>query len=66
MKKKLRLPVKGTGSRDGLELGCHAWVDLGLRKGRGRFLNFSYVPNVRKKFIFLEVNAKPTLFDYVR
>jgi hypothetical protein len=26
--------VKGTGPRDGLELGWHAWVDIDLKKGR--------------------------------
>ncbi len=32
------LSLKGPGSRDELELRWHAWVDLGLRKGRGRFM----------------------------
>jgi hypothetical protein len=45
-------------------MSFHRWVDLyvGLKKGRGRFLNFSDAPIPGKNyiFIFLAVNAKPT------
>ncbi len=40
-----------------------AWVHLGLKKGCGRFWNFSDVPIPEKIpyiFLFLEVNGKPT------
>jgi hypothetical protein len=45
-------PIKGTWSRDGLELSWYVWVYPGLRKGRGRFLNFSdaQIPDKNKKF----------------
>ncbi len=58
-------PIKGTWSRDGLELSWHAWVYLGLRKGCGRFLIFLDVSIPDKtSFIFLWVNAKSTPLDY--
>jgi hypothetical protein len=37
---RIRLRLKGTGSKDGLEF----YLDLGLNKGCGRFLNFSDAP----------------------
>jgi len=41
-------------------------VDLGLRKGREKFLNFSDDPIPEKEiFVFLAANAKPTPLDYV-
>jgi hypothetical protein len=40
-------------------------VDLGLRKGREKFLNFSDDPIPEKEiFVFLVANAKPTPLDY--
>jgi hypothetical protein len=32
--------IKGTGSPDGMGSSWHIWIDLGLKKGRGWFLNF--------------------------
>jgi hypothetical protein len=32
---------KGSGSLDGLEIYCHAWIDLGLKKGGKRVLYLS-------------------------
>ena len=60
--------LKGIGSQDGLEFSLHAWVHLGLKKGCGRFWNFSDVPIPEKIlyiFLFLEVNGKPTSHGYV-
>jgi hypothetical protein len=59
--KNVRLPVKGTASRDEIE---NAWVDLSLSKGRDRFLNFSDVPNSRK-FGMSCSKCKTHLVDYV-
>ncbi len=35
------LLLKETGSRDGLAICRHAWIDLGINKVHGRFLNSS-------------------------
>jgi hypothetical protein len=50
-----------------LELSRNTWVNLGLKKGRGRFLNFSDAPLKEENIfsIFLAVKAKPILLDYV-
>ncbi len=47
-----------------LELCCHEWVDVGLKKGRGRFFWMSRRSNSLNYFIFLAVNPKPTPRDY--
>jgi hypothetical protein len=38
--------IKGTGSPDGLGFSWHIWIDLGLKKGRGRFLNLLGAPSL--------------------
>jgi hypothetical protein len=43
---KLNLNFKGTGSPDGLGFSWHIWIDLGLKKGRGWFLNFLGAPSI--------------------
>jgi hypothetical protein len=42
----LRRTLKGTGSPDGLDSSWHIWIDLGLKKGRGWFLNFVGAPSI--------------------
>ncbi len=59
--------LRVTGSRDGLKLSWNTWVDLGLRKGRGRFgilemLQFQKEKNI---FLLLVVNEKLTLLDWL-
>jgi hypothetical protein len=59
--------LKGIGSQDGLEFSLHAWVHLGLKKGCGRFWNFSDVPIPEKMpyiYFFLEGSGKPTSLCY--
>jgi hypothetical protein len=53
--------LKGPGSRDGLKLSFHAWVDLDLKMGRNRFLNFSDapIPEEEKNYLFFAEKAKP-------
>ncbi len=43
------------------------FINLGLNKGRGRFLNFSDTPPSRKKIVFtcLAQNVNRTSLDYV-
>ncbi len=43
---------KETGSRDGLELSWHAWVNLGPNKVCGRILNFSGAAPSEKVFLY--------------
>ncbi len=38
--------LKGTGSQDGLGFSWHIWIDLGLKKGRGWFLNCLGAPSI--------------------
>jgi hypothetical protein len=38
--------LKGTGSPDGLGFSWLIWIDLGLKKGRGWFLNFIEPPPI--------------------
>jgi hypothetical protein len=38
--------LQGTGSPDGLGFSWHIWIDLGLKKGRGWFLNFLGAPSI--------------------
>ncbi len=37
---------KGTESPDGLGFSWHIWIELGLKKGRGWFLNFLGAPSI--------------------
>ncbi len=55
--------IKGPGSQDGSDI---KGLDLGLKTGRCGFLNFQMPQFSRKNiFIFLAVNSKTTLLDYV-
>jgi hypothetical protein len=45
--------AKGTGSQDGLDFCYHAWVDIGISKGRDRFLTFIDDPPSGKNSLFL-------------
>ncbi len=58
--------LKGRGLRDGLKLSCQSWVNLGLKKDLGRFLNFLDASFLWKNiYIFLAVNVNPALLDFV-
>jgi hypothetical protein len=50
--------LKGTGSPDGLGFSWHIWIDLGLKKGRGWFLNFLGAPSIiHRILVLIVVNA---------
>jgi hypothetical protein len=50
--------LKGTGPPDGLGFRWHIWIDLGLKKGRGWFLNsLGLLPLFIEILVFLAVIA---------
>ncbi len=50
--------IKGTVSRDEFGVWGHAWPVLGLKRGRGQFLNFVGAQRIlERKSVFLAVNA---------